>query len=96
MNEKKTLINLTTLNLEELHIIVENANVIISVKELELKKDREIHSKTSLIVGDVVELFTKKFRGELWEVLKLNPKYVKCLRENGEKWNIPYSNILIS
>ena len=49
-----------------------------------------------LEVGDVVELISKKFKGELWEVLKLNPKKVKCKRENGETWNVPYSNILIS
>ena len=96
MENTKTVIDLSNLTLEELNKVIYDANRLIRSKELELRKDREEHATTMLEVGDVVELIGKKFKGELWEVLKLNPRKVKCKRENGETWNVPYSNILIS
>ena len=49
-----------------------------------------------LKLGDIVEVTGNKFKGELFEVVKLNTKKVKCKRENGETWNIPYAHILMA
>jgi len=49
--------------------------------------------KLSLNVGDIVTVDDKKFKNEIFEVLKLNPKKVQVKRENGEIWNIPYNYI---
>lgn len=51
--------------------------------------------KRMLKVGDIIEVSGDKFKGELWEVKKLNPKKAVCERENGETWNIGYAGIII-
>jgi len=64
---------------------IERANRNLRISEIE----------DNLTVGDIITVTGKKFKGEIWEVLKLNPKKVKCKRENGEIWNIPYAHIII-
>lgn len=69
-------------------------------KEIRRKKviaytERQEKATNELTVGDIVSVTGSKFKGEIWEVIKLNPKKVKCKRENGETWNIPYAHIII-
>ena len=69
-------------------------NEIKRKKAIAYTKRREKATK-ELNVGDIVSVTGNKFKGEIWEVIKLNPKKVKCKRENGETWNIPYAHIII-
>ena len=87
--------DLTKLTIEELKYIINNAERIIRKKEFEVRNNREEQSRTTLKVGDIVTLSSNRFKGEMWEVLKLNAKRVQCQRENGEVWNIPYANIIM-
>ena len=57
--------------------------------------ERREKATKELRIGDIVSVTGNKFKGEIWEVIKLNPKKVKCKRENGETWNIPYAHIII-
>ena len=75
---------------------------LISACENEIKRrkviaytERKEKATKELKVGDIVSVTGNKFKGEIWEVIKLNPKKVKCKRENGETWNIPYAHIII-
>ena len=81
---------------------------ISSLKDLILACENEIRRKKAIAyterrekatkklnVGDIVSVTGNKFKDEIFEVLKLNPKKVKCKRENGETWNIPYAHIII-
>ena len=86
-------IDLTGLSLDELNKVIADANRLIREQEYQIKLERKEKSKTYLKVGDIVSVASDKFKGEIWEVLKLNPKKVKCKRENGEVWNIAYSSI---
>jgi hypothetical protein len=96
MENAKTVIDLSNLTLEELNKVVYDANSIIRKKEYEAKEYRKTHSKEILKVSDIVSVTGDKFKGELFEVIKLNIKKVKCKRENGETWNIPYAHILMA
>jgi len=93
MDNKETKIDLYGLSLDELNKVICDANRLIRKKQFEAKEERKTTAKTKLAIGDIVKVVSEKFDGEIWEVLKLNPKKVKCKRENGETWNIPYSNI---
>ena len=67
----------------------------IKRKNKEASNKRKQKATKELKIGDIVSVTGNKFKGEVWEVLKLNPKKVKCERENGEIWIIPYSNIIL-
>mgnify|MGYP003649193814 CR=1 FL=1 len=86
-----------------------HANSISDLKDLIMACENEIKRKRTIAyterrnkankelnVGDIVSVTGNKFKDEIFEVLKLNPKKVKCKRENGETWNIPYSCILMN
>ena len=88
--------NLENLTLEELQKVIVDANKLIRKKEREAKEYREQYATDMLEKGDVVMVTGSKFKDELFEVLKRNPKKVKCKRENGEIWNIPYAHILMA
>lgn len=88
--------NLENLTLEELQDVVVKAERLVRKKEREAKEYREQYATDTLEAGDVVMVTGNKFKDELFEVLKRNPKKVKCKRENGEIWNIPYSHILMA
>jgi ribosomal protein L24 len=88
-------INLSNLSIIELGKVISDANSLIIKKKKEINLSRKQKAISELKTGDIVSVNGDKFKGEIWEVLKLNPKKVKCLRENGETWNIPYSNIVI-
>lgn len=92
---QETKIDLTNLSIIELEKVISDANFLIRKKRTEVLKENRQKAITSLKVGDIISVTGKKFSGEIWEVLKLNPKKVKCLRENGETWNIPYAHIII-
>lgn len=75
---------------------------LISACENEIKRrkiiaysERKEKASKELSIGDVVTVTGNKFKGEIFEVIKLNIKKVKCKRENGETWNIPYAHIII-
>lgn len=95
MDNKETKMDLTGLSLEELNKVIFDANKLIRRKQFEAREQRKTIAKTELSVGDIVSVASDKFKGEVWEVLKLNPKKVKCRRDNGEVWNIAYSSIKI-
>ena len=88
-------VDLTGLTLEELNKVIADVNRLIREKEYQAKLERKEKARADLKVGDIVSVAADKFKGEVWEVLKLNPKKVKCKRENGEVWNIAYSSIQI-
>jgi transcription antitermination factor NusG len=88
-------VNLSGLSLEELKNVITEANYLIRKKEYEAKIERKEKATKELKVGDIVSVTGDKFKGEIWEVVKLNPKKVKCKRENGETWNIPYAHIIL-
>ncbi len=67
----------------------------IKRKKIIAYSERKEKATKELKVGDIVSVTGNKFKGEIWEVVKLNPKKVKCKRENGETWNIPYAHIII-
>ena len=67
----------------------------IKRKNKEASNKRKQKATKELKIGDIVSVTENKFKGEVWEVLKLNPKKVNCERENGEIWSIPYSNIIL-
>jgi len=92
----KSKIDLNSLSIEELNKVIADANRLLRLKEYESRVQRKEAAKTNLKIGDIVTVSSKRFDGEIWEVLKLNPKKVKCKRENGEVWHIPYSNIIIN
>ena len=75
-------------------LILACENEIRRKKAIAYTERREKAAK-ELNVGDIVSVTGDKFKGEIFEVLKLNPKKVKCKRENGETWNIPYAHIII-
>lgn len=88
-------IDLTGLSLDELNKVIADANILIREKEYQAKLERKEKARADLKVGDIVSVAADRFKGEIWEVLKLNPKKVQCKRENGEVWNIAYSSIQI-
>ncbi len=89
-------IDLSGLSISELKKVINDAESIIRKEEFKAKEYRKICSKEMLKVDDVIGVSGDKFKGELFEVIKLNTKKAKCRRENGEVWNIPYSNVLMS
>ena len=95
MNLLKEL-DLSELSINELKKVINDAETLIREEEHKAKEYRENYSKEMLKVDDIVGVTGDKFKGELFEVIKLNTKKVKCRRENGELWNIPYAHILMS
>jgi len=87
---------LKALDTEELKEIIAFAERLVRSKDRESREERKEKSLSDLKVGDIVMVDGKKFKSEIWEVLKLNPSKVKCKRENGETWNIPYANIIMA
>ena len=83
LHNKETKINLEGLSLDELNKIVSDANILIRKKQFIAKEERKVTTKTKLKIGDIVVVVDNRFEGEVWEVLKLNPKKVKYKRENG-------------
>lgn len=67
----------------------------IKRKKIIAYSERKEKATKELNLGDIVSVTGTKFKGEIFEVIKLNPKKVKCKRENGETWNIPYAHIII-
>ena len=88
-------VDLSNLNILELEKVISDANYLIRKKKIKNNQERKQKAVSELNIGDIVGVTGKKFAGEIWEVLKLNPKKVKCLRENSETWNIPYAHIII-
>lgn len=88
--------NLENLTLKELQEVIKEAERLIRKKEFEARQIREEVSRKKLSIGDIVTVTGDRFKGEIWEVLKLNPKKVQCKRENGETWNIPYAHIIMA
>jgi len=91
---KESKVDLSKLDVSDLEKVISDAKRLIRRKEYEARESRKTTAKNNLSVGDIVSVDGNKFKGEIWEVLKLNQKKVKCRRENGETWNIPYSNII--
>ena len=83
---------LQKLSLEELSQL--NKMVVEVIKEKRNDTGKDI--KKILTVGDIVEVDDKKFEGEIFEVLKLNPKKAQLQRENGEVWNVTYTAIKVA
>ena len=82
---------LNKLSIEDLRKL--NAMVIEVLKE---KQSKVVNTKKrELKVGDIVKTTGKKTEGMIFEILKLNPKYVLAKNEKGEKWNLVYSSIII-
>ena len=96
MINTKTKIDLSGLSIDELKKVINDAESIIRKEESKAKEYRKTYSKEMLKVDDIVGVTGDKFKGELFEVIKLNIKKVKCKRENGEVWNIPYAHILMA
>ena len=94
MMNKESKVDLSKLDVSDLEKVIYDAQSLIRKKEFKAREERKLTAKNNLSVGDIVSVDGKKFRGEIWEVLKLNPKRVQCRRENGETWNIPYVNII--
>ena len=92
---KESKVDLSKLDVSDLEKVIYDAKTLIRKKEFEAREKRKVITKNDLSVGDIVTVDGNKFKGEIWEVLKLNPKKVQCRRENGEKWNIPYQNIIV-
>lgn len=88
-------IDLSRLSLQELKDVITVAERLVRKQEYEAREEeRKRIAETKLKVGDIVTVTGDKFKGEIWEVLKLNQKRVKCKRENGETWSIPYARII--
>ena len=85
-----------TLTLDGLNDIIRKATYYKRNIERTNRTQRIQEVAQNLSIGDIVTVTGSKFIGEIWEVKKLNPKKVKCKRENGEIWNIPYAHILTS
>ena len=64
-------------------VLKEKQSKIVNTKKRELK------------VGDIIQTTGRKTEGMIFEVLKLNPKYVLAKNENGEMWNLTYSSVII-
>jgi hypothetical protein len=96
MINTETKIDLNGLSISELKKVINDAESIIRKEEFKAKEYRKTYSKEMLKVDDIVGVSGDKFKGELFEVIKLNTKKVKCKRENGEVWNIPYAHILMA
>tara|TARA_B110000977_G_C11076313_1_gene491335 strand:- start:3199 stop:3513 length:315 start_codon:yes stop_codon:yes gene_type:complete len=96
MINKEAKIDLSHLNITELEKVIYDANFLIKRKKINQFKLNKETAEKKLKVLDVVRVTGSKFKGEFFEVIKLNTKKVKCLRENGETWNIPYSCILMN
>ena len=96
MINMETKIDLSGLSISELKKVINDAESIIRKEEFKAKEYRKTYSKEMLTVDDIVSVSGDKFKGELFEVIKLNTKKVKCKRENGEVWNIPYAHILMA
>ena len=94
MMNKESKIDLNKLDVSDLEKVIYDAQSLIRRKEYEAREKRKFTAKNDLSIGDIVSVDGKKFKGEIWEVLKLNPKKVQCRRENGETWNISYSSII--
>jgi|TARA_B110000046_G_scaffold16933_1_gene16169 transcription antitermination factor NusG len=91
-NFKMSLHENSIADLKQLILACENE---IIRKNKEASNKRKQKATKELKMGDIVSVTGNKFKGEVWEVLKLNPKKVNCERENGEIWSIPYSNIIL-
>ena len=91
-NFKMSLHENSIADLKQLILACENE---IIRKKKEASNKRKQKATKELKMGDIVSVTGNKFKGEVWEVLKLNPKKVNCERENGEIWSIPYSNIIL-
>ena len=91
-NFKISLHENSTADLKDLILACENE---IKRKKAIAYTERRDKASKELKVKDIVSVIGNKFEGEIWEVIKLNPKKVKCKRENGETWNIPYAHIII-
>jgi len=89
-------IDLSGLSLQELKDVITVTERLVRKQEYEAKEERKRIAETKLKVGDIVTVTGDRFKGEIWEVLKLNQKKVKCKRENGETWNIPYAHIILA
>lgn len=91
-NFKMSLHANSVADLKDLIIACENE---IKRRKIIAYSERKEKATKELNIGDIVSVTGNKFKGEIFEVLKLNPKKVKCKRENGETWNIPYAHIII-
>lgn len=95
MNTTNFKMSLQESSIEELKDLILACENEIRRKKVIAYNERKEKATKELKVGDIVSVTGDKFKGEIWEVIKLNPKKVKCKRENGETWNIPYSHIII-
>ena len=96
MDNQSYKVELKELNISELKDLASYIESLIRKKEYESKERIANNIKNVLKVKDIIYVTGNKFKGELFEVIKINIKKAKCKRENGEIWNIPFSHILTS
>lgn len=80
---KLSIEDLRKLNLMVVEVIKQKKEKIANTKKRELKP------------GDIVQSSGEKTGDMLFEVIKLNPKYVLAKNEKGAMWNLTYSSIII-
>jgi hypothetical protein len=90
--ERENYEALNKLSIEDLRKL--NAMVIEVLKG---KKDNIVNiKKRELKVGDIVQSLGTKTNGMIFEIIKLNPKYVLAKNEKGAMWNLTYTSIIIA
>ncbi len=95
MDNSNFKIGLEEQSISSLEDLIRACKNEIKRKKIIAYSERKEKASNELKVGDIVSVTGTKFKGEIFEVIKLNPKKVKCKRENGETWNIPYAHIII-
>jgi hypothetical protein len=89
--ERENYEALNKLSIEDLRRF--NAMVIEVLKQ---KKDKVANTKKrELKVGDIVQTTGNKTEGMIFEIIKLNPKYILAKNEKGAMWNLTYSSVII-
>ena len=89
--ERENYEALNKLSVEDLRKL--NAMVCEVIKEKQSKVATT--KKRELKVGDIVQTTGRKTEGMIFEIIKLNPKYVLAKNENGAMWNLTYSSVII-
>ncbi len=76
---KESKVDLSKLDVSDLEKVISDAKRLIRRKKYEAREKRKSTAKNDLSVGDIVSIDGDKFKGEIWEVLKLNPKKVAMI-----------------
>jgi hypothetical protein len=85
----KNFDNLNDLSLDELREL--NAMVIETINKKRNSKSTDI--KKGLSIGDLVTVNSKKSKGDIFEIIKLNPKKAVIKNDAGFTFNCDYSLI---